>query len=176
MGIENYVSLPQVNNENINKRPVLPPITGKPQTSTLRSPKETGRLLLQEPVPQQMQQNLQRQVVSPRENIAVEKMEKKPDLNHHNELLELNERVLQRDEVIFQRDNQIGLYKNEIESLKDECGKLKSKLHAVELYASELQRKNDLLSHEISERNGIIQEIQSVDMGMKAQYNMVFYV
>ena len=166
MRIENHASIPQ--QAGNDKRQALPPITSKPQTSALKSPKETGRMQVQEPV---QQQTLPRQVISPRDNIVVEK---KPDLTHHNELLELNEKVLQKEEAIFQRDNQISLYKNEVESLKDECGKLKSKLHAVELYASELQRKNDLLTHEISERNAIIQELQSVDIGMKAQYNMVF--
>src|SRR5690349_17119660 len=94
-------------------------------------------------------------------------------LGHQNELLKLNEKVLDQEEKIFKRDNEMNVYKGEIEALKDECGKLKSKLHAVELYASELQRKNDLLTYEISERNNIIQELQASDLGQKAKYNMV---
>lgn len=92
---------------------------------------------------------------------------------HHNELLELNERVLEKEEAVLKKENEINLYNNEIESLRDECGKLKSKLHAVELYAFELQRKNDLLTQEIAERNSVIQELQSTDLGIKAQLNMV---
>ena len=72
--------------------------------------------------------------------------EKKPDLAHHTELLELNERVLEKEEMVIKREGEINLYKNELESLRDECGRVKSKLHAVELYASELQRKNDFLA------------------------------
>ena len=94
-------------------------------------------------------------------------------LAHHSELLELNERVLEKEEVVLKRENEINLYKNEIDSLRDECGKFKSKLHAVELYASELQRKNDLLTQEIAEKNTMIQEIQSTDLNLKAQLNIV---
>lgn len=100
-------------------------------------------------------------------------LDKKTNLVHHNEILELNERVLQKEEAVFKKENEINLYKSEIDSLRDECGKLRSKLHAVELYASELQRKNDLLTHEISERNIIIQEFQSSDLGLKSQASMV---
>lgn len=99
--------------------------------------------------------------------------EKKPDLAHHTELLELNERVLEKEEMVIKREGEINLYKNELESLRDECGRVKSKLHAVELYASELQRKNDLLTQEIGERNTIIQELQSADLGLKTQLNIV---
>ena len=100
-------------------------------------------------------------------------LDKNTNLVHHNEILELNEKVLLKEEAVFKKENEINLYKSEIDSLRDECGKLRSKLHAVELYASELQRKNDLLTHEISERNAIIQELQSSDLGLKSQLGMV---
>ena len=99
--------------------------------------------------------------------------EKKPDLARHTEILELNEKVLEKEEIVMKREGEINLYKNEVESLRDECGRVKSKLHAVELYASELQRKNDLLTQEIGERNTIIQELQSADLGLKTQLNIV---
>jgi len=98
--------------------------------------------------------------------------EKKPDLARHTEILELNEKVLEKEEIVIKREGEINLYKNEVESLRDECGRAKSKLHAVELYASELQRKNDLLTQEIGERNTIIQELQSADLGLKTQLNI----
>ena len=98
---------------------------------------------------------------------------KDPELARHNELLNLNERFLEKEETVMKKENEINLYRNEIESLKDECGRFKSKLHAVELYASELQRKNDLLTQEITEKNTIIQELQSSDLNLRTQLNLV---
>ncbi len=103
-------------------------------------------------------------------------VEKNSHLVHHNEILGLNEKVLEKEEIVLQKDNEINLYRHEIESLRNECGKLKSILTTIELHASELQRTNDILTQEIKERNTIIQELQSADLGMKTQLNIVEFI
>ena len=95
-------------------------------------------------------------------------MEKADKLNYHNEILELNEKILDREETIIKREGELKLYKNEVESLREESDKMKSKLKALELYASELQRKNDLLVRDIGEKNQYLQEMENTDWTKKA--------
>jgi hypothetical protein len=96
-------------------------------------------------------------------------LEKSEKLIHHNELLELNEKILEKEELLIKKENELKLYKSEAESLREEAEKFKSKLRALELYASELQRKNDLLARELNERNATIREMENTDWTRKAQ-------
>lgn len=173
-----YIIIEQNMSENVNRRNLPPVNIGRNPlpVPSLEVPTswQQHQKVYQEP---QQQHQSQKQASQERfyQNPQVQEqfVEKKSNLVHHNEILQLNERVLEKEEAAFKKEGEINLYRNEIQSLRDECGKVKSKLHAVELYASELQRKNDLLTQEISERNALIQELQSADIGLKIQLNMV---
>lgn len=169
----------QIGHLNINNDSSIPYNKGKILPETTKDGGDHGSLWqqqqrqFQESYQQQTQKNASQQRFHGSPQIQNEFVEKKANLIHHNEILELNEKVLEKEEAVIKRENEINLYKNEIESLRDECGKIRSKLHAVELYASELQRRNDLITQEIAEKNAIIQELQSADLGLKAQLNIV---
>jgi predicted nucleic acid-binding Zn-ribbon protein len=69
----------------------------------------------------------------------------------------------------MKKDNEIKLYKGEIDAIREDADRQRSKLKAIELYATELQRKNDLLSRDLVEKNNQIREMESTDWTKKAQ-------
>jgi hypothetical protein len=101
--------------------------------------------------------------------VQTQLIEKTDKLQIQSELLELNERVLEREELIMKKENELKLYKGEVDAIRDDADRQRSKLKAIELYATELQRKNDLLSRELVEKNNQIREMESTDWTKKAQ-------
>jgi chromosome segregation ATPase len=85
------------------------------------------------------------------------------------DLVELHDKILQRDEILIQKDGQLDQCRAHITELQEEIGKQEAKLAAVELYASEVQRKNDLIGREMNEKNTRINELETADWIRKAQ-------
>ena len=94
-------------------------------------------------------------------------------LQSQNDNLEIHGKLLEREEALLKRESELRLAQNEIESLREDNEKLRSKLKAVELYASEIQRKNDMTQRELAEKNSVINDLQNTDFAQKSNLNEV---
>lgn len=90
-----------------------------------------------------------------------------------NELLYLFQRVRECEDIIAQKDKDIEACQKEIHYLLDEAEKLNVKLKAVEVYASDLQRKNDELLKELAEKNQKLIDYQTNDWAKISQEQAV---
>ena len=66
---------------------------------------------------------------------------------------------------IFNKEKQINLISSNLNDLAEEYNKLSAKYNALIHYASDIQKKNDILEIEIKEKNFIIEKYQNNDLG-----------
>lgn len=90
------------------------------------------------------------------------------------EILRLRTLLAEIEEKLLQRESELKLAQNEISSLKDDNQGLKSKLKAIELYASELQKLNDTVQQDLADKNALLVDFQSSDIAKRATNYEVF--
>ena len=87
--------------------------------------------------------------------------------------MEVHGKLLEKEETLLKREGEFKLAQNEIVALREDNEKLKAKLKAIELYASDLQRKTDLMQRELTEKNSILNNLQNTDFAQKSALNEV---
>ncbi len=97
-------------------------------------------------------------------------------LNNNNLINKINENYLSQSMPIinqnnllqtriFNKEKQINLISSNLTNLSEEYNKLSAKYNALIHYASDIQKKNDILEIEIKEKNFIIEKYQNNDLG-----------
>ncbi|KRX06110.1 SMAD/FHA domain [Pseudocohnilembus persalinus] len=126
---------------------------------------------------QQQEENLRRQIEDQskqqdEDSRLLEKMEQmKQELSENNQ--KLSEQMMQKEEEILKVKNGAQQWISENNLLREENNKMKAKLHALELYCSEQQKRIDRLNDDSLESRKMLEEVFKQDWGKKLHQNQL---